>query len=119
MVGGSPASSITKTGRHDIDEILLKVALNTKIKTEPNRWSLCDGYCARLSVVDHGFELRSGETKDYKIGICCFPTKHVTLRRKSKDWLAKNQDNVSEWGNMFIHGPELSKIVGPVGQNIY
>jgi len=33
MVGGSlrvfPASSTTKTGRHDIAEILLKVALNT------------------------------------------------------------------------------------------
>jgi hypothetical protein len=28
----SPASSTTKTGRHDIAEILLKVALNTKIK---------------------------------------------------------------------------------------
>jgi hypothetical protein len=27
---GIPASSTTKTGRHDIDEILLKVALNTK-----------------------------------------------------------------------------------------
>jgi hypothetical protein len=27
----SPASSTTKTGRHDIAEILLKVALNTKI----------------------------------------------------------------------------------------
>jgi hypothetical protein len=26
----SPASSTTKTGRHDIAEILLKVALNTK-----------------------------------------------------------------------------------------
>jgi hypothetical protein len=26
----SPASSITKTGRHDIAEILLKVVLNTK-----------------------------------------------------------------------------------------
>ena len=26
---GNPASSTTKTGRHDIDEILLKVALNT------------------------------------------------------------------------------------------
>jgi hypothetical protein len=26
---GTPASSITKTGRHDIAEILLKVALNT------------------------------------------------------------------------------------------
>ena len=30
MVGGTPASSTTKTGRHDIAEILLKVALNTK-----------------------------------------------------------------------------------------
>jgi hypothetical protein len=28
----SPASSTTKTGRHDIAEILLKVALNTKIR---------------------------------------------------------------------------------------
>jgi hypothetical protein len=27
---GTPASSLTKTGRHDIAEILLKVALNTK-----------------------------------------------------------------------------------------
>ena len=27
---GSPASSTTKTGRHDIAEILMKVALNTK-----------------------------------------------------------------------------------------
>jgi hypothetical protein len=34
MVGGSlctPASSITKSGHHDIAEILLKVALNTII----------------------------------------------------------------------------------------
>jgi hypothetical protein len=29
---GTPASSTTKTGRHDIAEILLKVALNTKIQ---------------------------------------------------------------------------------------
>jgi hypothetical protein len=28
---GTPASSTTETGRHDIAEILLKVALNTKI----------------------------------------------------------------------------------------
>ena len=26
------------------------------------------------------------------------------LRRKSKDWLARNQDNVSEWGEMCIRG---------------
>jgi hypothetical protein len=29
---GTPASSTPKTGRHDIAEILLKVALNTKNK---------------------------------------------------------------------------------------
>jgi hypothetical protein len=27
--------------------------------------------------------------------MCCFFTKHLTLRRTSKDWLAGNQDNVS------------------------
>ena len=31
---GTPASSTTKTGHHDIAEILLKVALNTKIQTQ-------------------------------------------------------------------------------------
>jgi hypothetical protein len=31
---GTPASSTTKTGRHDIAEILLKVALNTKNQIE-------------------------------------------------------------------------------------
>ena len=56
------------------------------------------------SVVDRGFKPRSGQTKDYKIGICCFSAKHAALRRKSKDWLARNQDNVSEWGDMSIHG---------------
>ena len=56
------------------------------------------------SVVDRGFEPWSGQTKDYKIGICCFPTKHAELKRKNKDWFARNQDNVSEWGNMSIHG---------------
>ena len=37
---------------------------------------------------------------DYKIGICCFSAKHAALRRKSKDWLARNQNNVSEWSDM-------------------
>jgi hypothetical protein len=54
-------------------------------------------------AVDRGFESRLGKTKDYKIGICCFPAKHTALRRKSKDWLSRNQDNVSEWDDMSIH----------------
>jgi hypothetical protein len=49
-----------------------------------------------LSVVDRGFKLLPGETKDYKIGICCFCAKHTALKRKSKDWLDWNQNNVSE-----------------------
>ena len=52
------------------------------------------------SVVDRGFESRSGQTKDYNIGICSFSAKHAALRRKSKDWLARNEDNVSEWSDM-------------------
>jgi hypothetical protein len=34
---GTPASSTTKTDRHDIAEILLKVALNTKNQNIKNR----------------------------------------------------------------------------------
>jgi hypothetical protein len=56
------------------------------------------------SVVDRGFEPRSGLTKDYEIGICCFSAENTPLRRKSKDWLARNQINVSEWGDIYICG---------------
>jgi len=38
------------------------------------------------SGVDRGLEPRSGQTKDYKNGICCFSAKHAALRRKRKDW---------------------------------
>jgi len=45
------------------------------------------------SVVDYGFEHRSGHTKDYKIGICCFFTnyKHtditVSRSKRKTGWL--------------------------------
>jgi len=50
------------------------------------------------SVVYRGFEPRLGQTKDYKIGIYLFS---AALRRKSKDWMAQNQDNVFEYGLLF------------------
>ena len=56
------------------------------------------------SAVDHGFEPCLGQTKDYEIGICCFSTKHSALRRKSKDWLAWNQNNVFEWSDISTSG---------------
>jgi hypothetical protein len=56
------------------------------------------------SEVDRGFEPRSVQTKDYKISICCFTAKHASLRSKSKDSLAPNQNNVSEWSDRSIRG---------------
>ena len=35
-----------------------------------------------LSAVDCAFQPRSGQTKDYKIGICCFSSKHTALISK-------------------------------------
>ena len=56
------------------------------------------------SAIYRGFEPRSGQTKDCKIGICCFSAKHTALKRKNKDWLAWNQNSVSEWSDMSIRG---------------
>jgi hypothetical protein len=33
------------------------------------------------SAVDRGFEPRTGQTKEYNIGICCFSAKHDILPR--------------------------------------
>jgi hypothetical protein len=51
------------------------------------------------SAVVRGFEL-SRVKPDYTIGICCFSSKHAALGSKNKDWLARNQDDVSEWRDM-------------------
>jgi len=56
------------------------------------------------SAVDGGLVPRSRQAKDCKIGIWCFSAKHVELRRRSKDLLARNRDNVSVWDDMSIRG---------------
>ena len=45
-----------------------------------------------------------GLTRPTEIGICYFSARHATLRKKSKDWFAWNQNNVSEWSDMSTHG---------------
>ena len=45
---------------------------------------------------ESGVTPQSVQTKDYKIGICCFSTKQAALR------LVQNQDNVSECADMSI-----------------
>ena len=62
------------------------------------------GSVLALCIVDRGFESRSVQTKDYKIGISCFSVKHIALRSKGKDWLGRNQDIVSEWVDKSIDG---------------
>ena len=52
------------------------------------------------SAVCRVFETRSGQTKDYLIGIFCFSANHASLRRKTNDWLAQNKNNVLEWSVM-------------------
>jgi hypothetical protein len=56
------------------------------------------------SVVDRGFEPWSSQAKDYKITICCFSAKQAALKRKSKDWFARDRDNVAMWGDMSTYG---------------
>ena len=56
------------------------------------------------TVLDRGYNPLSDEIKDHKIGICRFSVKQAALRKKSKDWLAQNQGNVSGWSNMFTCG---------------
>ena len=46
----------------------------------------------------------SSQTKDYKMNVCYFSAKHTSLRSKSKDWLARNQNGVSEWCYMSTRG---------------
>jgi hypothetical protein len=49
------------------------------------------------SAVDRGLEPRLSQTKYYNIVICCFS---AAPRSKNRDWLAWNQDYVSERSDM-------------------
>ena len=53
-----------------------------------------------VSSVVHRGSIPSRIKPDYKIGMCWFSAKHTTLRSMNKDWLVRNQDNVSEWSDM-------------------
>jgi len=57
-----------------------------------------------LSTVDRGDVPWSYKTKDDNIGMCCFSSKHPALRSESKDWLARNLDNLSEVSNISTGG---------------
>jgi hypothetical protein len=58
---GSPASSTTKTGSHDIAEILLKVALNTINQINKSAY-----YCKKKQIINKTFDDNKGEKRSRK-----------------------------------------------------
>jgi hypothetical protein len=44
------------------------------------------------SAVDHSYETRLGQTKDYNIGTCCFSARHTILSSRANNGLARNHD---------------------------
>ena len=83
----------------------IPINLETQNKNTQNSHNCISGVMVSVlasSAVGHGFEPWLGHTKDYENGICCFSAKHTALRRKSKDWLARNQDNMSRvWRHVY------------------
>jgi hypothetical protein len=72
-----------------------------------NKTTVHNNYKCRYIIFNQTWSLRSAIsaiTKDNKIRICCFSAMHAALRRKSKDWLARNKDNVLKWVEMSICG---------------
>ena len=51
------------------------------------------------SAIDRGFDHRPSQSNS----ICYFSAKYAVLMSRSKDWQARNQDNVSEWNDMSTH----------------
>jgi hypothetical protein len=121
---GTLVCSTIKTDRHDITDILLKLTFSTitptrypiNIQILANKimvvccvllywYSILSEYnhigsvmvnVLASSVVNNGFGSWSGQTGDYKIGIC------APLRRMSKEWYVRNHDNVSKWSDMSL-----------------
>ena len=88
IVLSRPTTSATKVYTHNSSFILNWNSKHTSIGTIHCRPIQCgNGQHACLSMVDRWFEPHSCKTKDYKVYIWCFSTKHATLRSKSKEWL--------------------------------
>jgi hypothetical protein len=74
-----------------ISHIVLKnfIKISLTIKEYPEENFNKTGNCPEIQ------SLALKHFKDYKIGICFSTTRFIALRRKSKDWLARNRENTS------------------------
>ena len=95
---------------------------NSNLNIMSHRWNLVS-FIWELHFFKHQIKKRIGDvmvsvlassqTKEYCIAICCFSTKHTALRTKSKDWLARNQDNVFELSDIFIRELMFKWLLNP------
>ena len=73
-------------------------ALNSQLLWFIGLWA--HNFCDLLDFELTTFVMIGTDSSD----ICCFSTKYTVLKSKNKDWLARNQDNVSEWSDMSTRG---------------
>ena len=73
--------------------ISFQLASDSTFSNETPRW--CNGQRIRLEYGRSWLRATNGSNQRLKKCICCFSAKHAALRRKSKDQLARNQDNVT------------------------
>jgi hypothetical protein len=58
------------------------------------------------SAVDSMFEPLSGQTKDYKISICCFSSKYPALKENETNWwfgVLQNLELIKKWKYDFFN----------------
>ena len=90
-----PPQSILQVQMRNIDNVLYFVLQHLTLQSEINigiqilsspEMNRIGGVMVSIlsSADDCGFEPQSGQTKDYKIGICCFSAKHAAFRRKGR-----------------------------------
>jgi hypothetical protein len=84
--GISPSEIKTYISLCDVTSLMFMIFILIYIPKSPNQ-----------NTVFTGYEIIQSEQTS-------FFAKHAALRRKSKDWLARNQNNVSEWSDMSTRG---------------
>jgi hypothetical protein len=88
---GTPASSTTKTGRHDTAEIFLKVALNTINQSKSNHFLIYREECLHTSeqVVYSGSSTTSGQP-------CMTPRQLMDSMTQLEEMLRKLEQSIKE-----------------------
>jgi hypothetical protein len=56
-----------------------------------------------ISTID-AFSLMVFFSTEMSRNVVVCTAEHAALMRKSKDWFARNQNNVSEWSDLSTHG---------------